>query len=311
MSSLVRLIYPPWVQGLVHHPVVGTVGRWVALVLAAWLVLRVLFTPIRRRRRNRPPRPLPAPAPIGRRRNPDEGKCIQAIGRLGDGKTSYVVGRATALAVQNRLPIYANAAIRPDATVLRSWSELDALPLCVELGISDCVNGCDASDPEAGCHPAVLILDELHLWYPSSTTLMPKEQQQQAFELLSYARKRGWTVFATTQGPSRIHTGWRNLITENVRCRRIIGRGRFHQASLVDNDKPEKVIFPWYGWFRPRRIRYNTRAEVKPLWKRTGRSEARARPSAPNGLTRPVLLDPAEGPPPFTGHLLDLSLTDK
>jgi hypothetical protein len=94
---------------------------------------------------------------------------------------------------------------------------------------------------------------------------MPKEQQQKAFHILSYARKRGWTVFATTQGPTRVHTGYRQLLTELYKCTPI-SQGYWHRLQSMDPDNPSVVEFGWAGMYSPSRSRYNTRAEVRPLW---------------------------------------------
>jgi hypothetical protein len=178
-------------------------------------------------------------------------------GKLGAGKTSYAVMRAVRDARRYRLPMYVNAASRgadgavdpvvPGATLLQSWEDLGKLEL-----------------DDIGRHPAVILLDELHLWYPSATGLMPKDQLQDAFELLSYARKRGWSVYATSQAPKRVHTGFRQICTELVRVK-AFSEGFLHTASLIDVDT-EKEELPFYGAFNPRRTRYNTRAEVRPLW---------------------------------------------
>lgn len=234
---------------------------------------------------------LPEPAPIGQRRNPKEGHCIQFVGRLGSGKTSLAVRRAVSLARRYNLPLYANAPVRDDATVLRSWQDLDELPTCVDLGV-ECVNGCHKIEGSTGCHPAVVLLDELHLWYPSTTSLMPKEQQQQAFRLLSFARKRGWTVLATTQAPTRIHTGWRQLMTEQYRVLPI-SPGYLHKAAMIDVQDDRDVLMPIAAVFTPARAQYNTRAEVTPLW---------AVPAARNER-RPALVESSAlvEPPPFRG----------
>lgn len=234
---------------------------------------------------------LPAPAPIGQRRNPKEGHCIQFVGRLGSGKTSLAVRRAVSLARRYNLPLYANAPVRDDATVLRNWRDLDELPTCVDLGV-ECVNGCHKIEGSTGCHPAVVLLDELHLWYPSTTSLMPKEQQQEAFRLLSFARKRGWTVLATTQAPTRVHTGWRQLMTEQYRVLPI-SPGYLHKAAMIDVQDDRDVLMPIAAVFTPARAQYNTRAEVAPLW---------AEPAARNER-RPATGEPSAlpGPPPFLG----------
>jgi len=120
------------------------------------------------------------------------------------------------------------------------------------------------------------------LWYPSATGLMPKERLQDAFELLSYARKRGWTVFATTQAPTRVHTGYRQIMTELLRVHPM-GEGILHRVASLDPDTGEQ-IFGFAGVFNPRRARYNTRAEVTPLWA----AGKRARPaSAATGTPTP------------------------
>jgi hypothetical protein len=198
--------------------------------------------------------PLPEPKPLGQRQNPSEGRCALVVGRLGSGKTSYAVHRAIRLARSWRLPLYANAAIRPDVGVLRDWDDLRRLPL-------------DA----VGRHPAVILLDELHLWYPSATGLMPKERLQDAFELISYARKRGWTIFATTQAPTRVHTGYRQVMTELLRVEPVM-EGILHKVGSMDPDTGDWIL-RYCGWFSPRRARYDTRAEVAPLWTAGRRAE--------------------------------------
>src|SRR5690606_19009338 len=95
--------------------------------------------------------------------------------------------------------------------------------------------------------------------------------------LLSFARKRGWTVFATSQAPTRVHTGFRQLLTELVRVRPF-SEGLVHVANLMDPDDGREVL-PFYGWFNPRRARYDTRAEVRPLWVAGGGEGRRSRPA--------------------------------
>lgn len=196
-------------------------------------------------------------------------------GRLGAGKTSYAVMRAVREARAYRLPMYSNAAVRDRATgevvspvvpgsiTLSDWTDLEALPL-----------------DNIGRHPAVVLLDELHLWYPSATGLMPKERLQDAFELLSFARKRGWSIYATAQAPTRVHTGYRQLITELVRVKSF-SEGFLHTAALMDPDNPAKEELPFYGAFNPRRVRYNTRAEVQPLWRASRAAAAPTRATPP------------------------------
>lgn len=240
-------------------------------------------------------RPLPEPRPIGRRYNSWEGRVILATGRLGTGKTAYAVQRAVKIARKYKLPLYSNAPIRDDAQVLTSWADLAALPLCVDQGITNCVNRCDPRIEDAGCHPAVLLLDEVHLWFPSMAGLMPKDQIQDAMELLSYARKRGWVVIATAQFPTRVHTGFRQLMTEHVKVRKI-SEGFLHGAALIDPDTNEQIM-GWYGFFSPRRARYNTRAEVRPLW-RAGRA-APAATRQPSPDVAPLREVVTLGPPPL------------
>lgn len=190
---------------------------------------------------------LREPLPLGRRSNPWEGRCVLIVGRLGSGKTSYAVHRAVRLARRYRLPLYANAKIRPDAGLLRTWGDLRALPL-----------------DDLGRHPAVILLDELHLWYSSAQGLMDRDDQRDAFELLSFARKRGWTVFATSQAVTRVHTGYRQLMTELLRVHPV-AEGYLHRVAALDCDSGQEFL-AFAGLFSPRRARYDTRAEVAPLW---------------------------------------------
>lgn len=207
-------------------------------------------------------RPLPDPLPLGKRSNPAEGRCTLVVGRLGSGKTSYAVHRALRHARRWRLPVYANAAIRDDCGLLQDWSDLRRLEL-----------------DDVGRHPAVIVLDELHLWYPSATGLMPKERLQEAFELLSYARKRGWTIFATSQAPTRVHTGYRQIMTELLRVH-ALAEGFVHKVAAIDPDTGDQIL-GFTGMFNPRRARYNTRAEVVPLWVAGRRAEPPTAPTAP------------------------------
>lgn len=192
-------------------------------------------------------RSLPEPRELGKRENPNEGRCTLVVGKLGSGKTSYAVMRAVKEARFYRLPLYSNAPIRDDSTLLHDWSDLRALEL-----------------DDIGRHPAVIVLDELHLWYPSASGLMPKERMQEAFELLSYARKRGWSIYATSQAVTRVHTGFRQIMTELVQVQPAM-KGTWHTASMMDPDT-YKLDLRYMGGFSPRRARYNTRAEVTPLW---------------------------------------------
>lgn len=174
-------------------------------------------------------------------RNPDEGRIILVVGRLGAGKTAYAVKRARGFARMWRLPVVANAALRPDWATVRSWEGL------------------------AECPPGVVLLDEVHLWLPSMTGLMPKDQLRLAVELLSFARKRGWTVVATTQATTRVHTAFRQLMTELVQVRPLVD-GFVHRASLLEVEPPFRPVWNWYSLYRPRAGGYDTRAAVVPLW---------------------------------------------
>jgi hypothetical protein len=178
---------------------------------------------------------------MGGQRNPDEGRIILVVGRLGAGKTAYAVKRARGFGRMWRLPVVANAPLREDWGVVQSWEQLATLP------------------------PAVLLLDEVHLWLPSMTGLMPKEQMRLAVELLSFARKRGWTIVATTQAVTRVHTSFRQLMTELVQVRPLVD-GFVHAAALMEVESPYRPIWNVYSVFRPRAGRYDTRAAVEPLW---------------------------------------------
>lgn len=213
-------------------------------------------------------------------------------GRLGAGKTSYVMKRAIAHARSQKLPLIANAPVYPGVHRLRGWQDLDALELCQDAGRSECVNGChiiredEYDDDRIGCHPAVIVLDELHLWYPSQTSLMPADDMQDAFELISYARKRGWSIYATTQYPTRVHTGYRQVLTELVQVYPI-SKGVLHAGKLIDPDTQE-ILLPFTGAFSPRRVRYNTRAEVRPLWRARRRPGARGERGRAGGAAAAV-----------------------
>lgn len=230
--------------------------------------------------------PLPQPAELGRRTNPQEGRCILIVGRLGSGKTSYAMHRAVRQARRWRLPLYANAPVRPDARVLKDWNALDCVELCQDRGRKPCRNRCHERDTR-GCAPAVIVLDELHLWYPSSQSISPgKEAMQDAFRLLSFARKRGWTVYATSQNTTRVHTGFRQLLTELLVVRPVM-EGLWHTVGSYDPDT-QKPILKVCGGFNPRRARYDTRAEVEPLWGAGDRSElARPAPAPSADTSRP------------------------
>lgn len=241
-------------------------------------------------------RRLPAPLPMGRRSNFMEGRQVLVYGKLGAGKTAMVMQRAVKFARRHRLPLIANAPVREDAIVLRSWDDLAALPLCsttaAELEarrellegleprvIEDwlnrstpCVNATsDWGCP--GCTPGVLVLDEVHLWLPSQNGLMPTEVVRSAIHLLSYARKRGWLIFATTQYPTRVSTQFRYLCTEMIEVR-AFSQGIVHYCRTIDPDTGKQIL-GFAGMFFPRRARYNHRAEVEPLWS----TDAARRPS--------------------------------
>lgn len=242
-------------------------------------------------------RPLPTPPPLLERSNSLEGRCLLAYGRLGAGKTSYVMKRALAHARAKRLPIMANAAVYPGVRRLRSWEDVANLELCQDAGRRKCVNGCHVIDPaellpgeRTGCHPAVFIFDELHLWYPSMDKYMPREQLQDAFEMFSYLRKRGQSAYCTSQFPTRVNTGFRQLMTELIQVYPIM-KGSLHAGRLIDPDTLE-VLLGFTGSFSPRKVRYNTRAEVRPLW-RAARGAPAARVDPP-----PSLVDPFRGDGP-------------
>jgi hypothetical protein len=206
------------------------------------------------------------------RGTPDEGRIVLVYGRLGAGKTAYLVKRARSFARLWKLPVYANSRLRPDWEVVRNWVELRELPLtCVECstvfidkGRGDCPC-CGGS----GRHPAVIVLDEVHLWMPSMPGLMPGEQVRLAVELLSFARKRGWVIVATSQAITRVNTAFRQLMTELVRVRPLMD-GMLHVAELQEVDPPHRTVWNWYGLYRPKAGGYDTRATVTPLWSKFG-----------------------------------------
>lgn len=267
------------------------IGAGLLLALVLWALQAAVRRLVRGKRKESKYRHLGEPKPLGERYNPKEGQCLLFIGRLGSGKTSLMVSRGVRHARRHSIPIITNAAIRDDGLVVYSWNELRELPTCVTLGV-DCVNGCHEHEDSEGCCPAVVMLDELHLWYPSQTTLMPATEQQEAFEILSYARKRGWTVLATSQSLTRVHTGFRQLLSEVYRVFPL-SPGYWHKASLIDPDT-NKVLLATAAMFSPRRARYNTRAEVTPLWVTGGRR--------PGRRTEP---EPGRAEPP--GPAVDLS----
>lgn len=257
------------------------------MIFAVVLVLVVSTVAWSRWSGRRMARPLPPPAPMGRRTNWMEGRQILVYGKLGAGKTALVMQRAVKFARRFRLPLYANAPLRDDVIVLRSWDDLANLPLCtttaaaierhrskldaistklVEDWLSratPCVN--DTADHDCpGCTPGVMVLDEVHLWLPSQNGLMPTEVVRAAIHLLSYARKRGWLVLATTQYPTRVSTQFRYLCTEMIEVRAFM-QGLVHYTRQIDPDTGKQIL-GFAGVFFPRRARYNTRAEVEPLW---------------------------------------------
>lgn len=216
-------------------------------------------------------RPLPAPLPLGRRTNWQEGRCVLVFGRLGSGKTALVMQRAVRFARRHRLPLIANADVRADAVVLRNWDELDELTLCTAggpdgSGVDHCANDISNGAKCPGCHPGVIVLDEIHMWLPSQAGLMPNEQVRKAVHTLSYARKRGWLIFATTQYPTRVSTQFRYMCTEMLETR-AFSQGLVHWIKSIDPDTGKQIL-GFAGLFFPRRARYNTRAEVTPLWDR-------------------------------------------
>lgn len=219
--------------------------------------------------------------------NPNEGKLILVVGRLGSGKTGYAVHRAASLAKKNNLPVYSNANLRPDWPVLASWVDLDALPR-------------DVWDQ----HPGIIVLDELHMWLSSDRTLQDTDDLREAVELLSYARKRGWTIIATTQAKTRVHTTFRQLVAEYIRVSKWID-GVIHLASLFDIDT-EREEWHVYSVFSPMRGGYNTRAEVTPLWKSVSGGNARKQASRSSRTPAVVHGLPGSGgsadlPPVVTG----------
>lgn len=138
--------------------------------------------------------------------------------------------------------------MKPGWGLLRTWQDLADLVL-----------------DDFNQHPGVIVLDEIHLWLSSQTTLMDKADLQEAAELLSYARKRGWTVLATSQGRLKPHTSFRELVTEYVVCKPWI-KGSIHRVLLADIDTGRLIAGVAYSIYSPRRAKYNTRAEVRPLW---------------------------------------------
>lgn len=256
------------------------------LMVGTWAVLG-LVSAWGRWSGHRMGRPLPPALPLGRRHNWQEGRCVLVYGRLGFGKTALVMQRAVKHARRHRLPLIANADVRADALVLKSWDDLANLMLCTEA-TSSCSN--DSADHRCpGCHPAVIVLDEVHMWLPAQQGLMPTEVVRSAIHLLSYARKRGWTIYATTQYPTRVSTQFRYLATEMIEVRPF-SQGLLHWTKQIDPDTGKPVL-GFAGVFFPRRARYNTRAEVEPLWQQDGGGGVAAAPSATE--RRPV---PQVGP---------------
>lgn len=185
-----------------------------------------------------------------------EGRIVLIWGRLGTGKTAYAVHRAVSAARGQKVPIISNAPIRPDALVVRSWEDLAKLVYKEGRG----------NEEDIWQTPAVIVLDEVHLWIPSQQGLMPIEEQRDAAELLSYARKAGWLVIATTQYPTKVATVFRQLVTDEYQVRKIID-GSVHRAIAIDPDTG-KELSGIAAIFSPRRAVYNTRAAVEPLWRK-------------------------------------------
>lgn len=209
-------------------------------------------------------RGLGTPDPLGSRHNPMEGRIILIIGRLGDGKTSYAVARALNLARRHHLPLIANCDVRPEAQRIYRWEDLEELVTCADLGVPCVHDQLERGGYRCpGCHPAVVLLDEVHLWLPSRQTLVKAEETRRAAELLSWVRKRGWTVIATTQYLTRVSTELRNLTTEIVQVRPV-SAGFVHRVEMLDDQGRPGLGF--VGVFSPRRANFNTRAEVVPLW---------------------------------------------
>ena len=228
-------------------------------------------------------RPLPEPRPLGRRTNWQEGRQVLIYGRLGAGKTALAAQRAIKAARAQRLPVIANAPVRPDCIVLRSWDDLAALTLCHEV-TDHCANTTEPSLGCPGCHPAVLLLDEVHLWLPSQAGLMPNDVVRSAIHLLSYARKRGWLIIATTQYPTRVSTQFRYLCTEMIEVRPF-SQGLVHYIRQIDPDTGQQIL-GFAGAFFPRRAKYNHRAEVEPLWSEGGGAAIGGAPPASGARTR-------------------------
>lgn len=257
--------------------------------------------------RHRMGRPLPEPLPVGRRSNYFEGRQILIYGKLGAGKTALAVQRAVKLARRHRLPLISNAPMRDDVVVLRSWQDLAGLELCTAVSDS-CGN--DMADHRCpGCHPAVILLDEVHLWLPSQPGLMPPDHVRDAIHLLSFARKRGWTVIATTQFPTRVSTQFRYLCTEVLQVKPL-SQGSVHMIGEMHPDTL-KPILGFAGLFFPKAGRYNHRAEVMPLWNLEGKlgqgagggkagRDAPAAPPPPPPAPTPL---PSQAPAALTGAM--------
>src|SRR5690606_11296911 len=95
-----------------------------ATLFVATLAVATAWVVVRRLGARRIQRPLPTPPPLGKRSNWHEGRVILIFGRLGAGKTAYAVHRAVRLARSQRLPLIANAPVRPDVHLLRSWDDI-------------------------------------------------------------------------------------------------------------------------------------------------------------------------------------------
>lgn len=232
--------------------------------------------------------------------NPNEGRIVYITGWLGSGKTAYAVMRAEKFAKQGlsgKLPIYSNAAhhqrqadgsflerpMKEGWGILRTWQDLASLVL-----------------DDFGQHPGVIVLDEIHLWLSSQAGLMDKDDLREAAELLSYARKRGWTILATSQGRLKPHTSFRELVTEYVQAKPYI-KGVLHRVVLADIDSGRPVAGVIYSMYSPRRAKYNTRAEVTPLWTlRKGGTSAKKRDLEAVSLKLETVTAPT-APPDFDG----------
>lgn len=208
--------------------------------------------------------------------NPKAGRVLYVIGKLGSGKTAFAVARAVRLSKRYNLPVYANARLRPDDPnwhYIADWEALRDLPL-----------GVHRNHPG---HPAIILLDEVHLWCTSETGLQNKAQLRLALQLLSFARKRGWYVMATSQAEKRVHSSFRQLVTEYVKVRPLMP-GLLHMSQLFDIDTGKRKLLI-DSVYRPLKAKYDTNAEVEPLWEIGGVSVSDAGGAPPEQRTSTVV----------------------